>query len=70
MYYFVLSEKMILANWDDIRADPDNSRQDVDTPDEWIALAKAGEIKFAGATVCIHNHLPSTIPARTRDRFK
>lgn len=58
MYYWFMSEASIKINWDDIFRDSANPRPDISSPDEWIALAKAGEIKTLGCTVVIQNKLP------------
>jgi hypothetical protein len=58
MYYWIVSEDAIRNNWAAILLDRDNPRPDIQSADEWIALAKAGNLKMLGGTVVIQNELP------------
>ncbi len=54
----VMSEGMIRNNWHAIRHNPDNPRQDLETPDAFIAEIKAGNIRILGAAVILSRLLP------------
>lgn len=58
MFYCFISEATIRHNWDAILHDPDNPRPDILSAEEWIGVAKAGELKMLGVTVVIQNELP------------
>ena len=58
MYYLLMSESQIRNNWQTMLQDPDNPRPDIKDPEEWIALAKTGNLKVLGCTVVIQNSLP------------
>lgn len=60
MPYVCIRETTIHNNWEAILLDLDNPRPDIKSPDEWIALAKTGQLKICGATVVIQNELPFT----------
>lgn len=59
MYFMLMSEKQIHNNWQVMLQDPDNPRPEIKDPNEWIAVAKAGEMKVLGATVIIQNTIPA-----------
>lgn len=53
-----VSAAFIRHNWPAIKADPDNPWPDIETADEWIAKARAGEITMFGFKVVIQDRLP------------
>lgn len=52
----IMSSKQIRANWDRIKADPDNPRPDLDC-EEWIAEAKTEKMVALGAKVIVQDSL-------------
>lgn len=57
-YCLLMSENLIRSSWQEILHDPDNPRPDIKDVEEWISLAKSGNLKLLyGVTVVIQNTL-------------
>jgi len=53
----VFSEHGVHANWEHVKSDCFNNRPDIDTPEEYVAEARAGLVTYGGAKVIISETL-------------